>query len=549
MTKETNGFLELGLSEGIVNAITQKGFSQPTPIQAATIPLLLSNAVDVVGQAQTGTGKTAAFGLPLLHLLKENQKQVQALVLVPTRELALQVATELISYKGEKKLFIATVYGGQSIQTQIRDLKKGVDIVVGTPGRIMDHMERGTLKIDHISHLILDEADEMLNMGFVDDIETILAETPKNKRVLLFSATMPSRILDIAKKYMGKYELIKITPQVLTTDLTEQVYYEVATRDKKDALCRIIDFAGDFYGMVFCQTKIETDEIALYLHEQGYAAEAIHGDVSQAQREKTLAKFKNKRINILVATDVAARGIDVKDLSHVVNYSLPQDAETYVHRIGRTGRAGKKGIAISLVSPSDARKFALVKRVAKAEIKRMSLPDVQKLVRKKIEKLKAQLFQLIGDGEIEPYFELAHELLGGVDPEEMVAALLRLHHKDEFNPETYKPIKEVRTVHKPESHYDRERTESKRFRKSHDEGGNGVRLFIAKGKLDDMTPRRLVEMLQEETNVPQRFMEQVKVMEKYSFVTVPQKEADAIIKHFRRTAGKGKRSLVELAKD
>ncbi|MCX7743672.1 MAG: DEAD/DEAH box helicase [Flavobacteriales bacterium] len=549
MTKQTNGFLELGLSEGIVNAITLKGFIQPTPIQAATIPLLLSNNVDVVGQAQTGTGKTAAFGLPLIDLLKENQKQVQALVLVPTRELALQVATELISYKGEKKLFISTVYGGQSIQTQIRDLKKGVDIVVGTPGRIMDHMERGTLNINHISHLILDEADEMLNMGFVEDIEKILAQTPQNKRVLLFSATMPSKILDIAKNYMGKYELIKITPAVLTTNLTEQIYYEVAAKDKKDTLCRIIDFAEDFYGLVFCQTKIETDEIAQYLQEQGYEAEAIHGDVSQAQREKTLAKFKKKQINILVATDVAARGIDVKDLSHVVNYSLPQDAETYVHRIGRTGRAGKTGTAISIICPSDYRKFALIKRIAKTEIKRMALPDAQKVVRKKIEKLKAKLFQLIGDGEIEPYFELAHELLGGIDPEEMVAALLRLHHKDEFNPETYKPIKEVRSEIKAEARFDKERGETKRYRKSFDGESNGVRLFVAKGKLDDMTPRKLVEMLQEETNVPQRLMDQVKVMEKFSFVTVPQKEAETIVKHFRRTAGKGKRSLVEIAKD
>ncbi len=549
MTNQTNGFLQLGLSEGIVNAITKKGFNQPTPIQAATIPLLLSNTVDVVGQAQTGTGKTAAFGLPLIDLLKENQKQVQALILVPTRELALQVANELISYKGEKKLFIATVYGGQSIQTQIRDLKKGVDIVVGTPGRIIDHTERATLKIDHISHLILDEADEMLNMGFVEDIEKILAQTPKNKRVLLFSATMPSRILDIAKNYMGKYELIKITPQVLTTHLTEQVYYEVAARDKKDALCRIIDFAGDFYGLVFCQTKVETDEIAHYLQEQGYAAEAIHGDVSQAQREKTLAKFKKKQINILVATDVAARGIDVKDLSHVVNYSLPQDAETYVHRIGRTGRAGKSGTAISLISPSDFRKFALVKRVAKAEIKRMSLPDAHKVVRKKIEKLKAKLFQLIADGEIGSYFDLAHELLGGVDPEELVAAMLRLHHKDEFNPESYKPIKELRSENKSDSRFDKMRAETKRFKKSLDGDENGVRLFIAKGKMDDLTPRKLVEMLQEETNVPQRFMDRVKVMEKFSFVTVPQKEAATIVNHYRRAAGKGKRSLVEIAKD
>ncbi len=554
MTKQQNGFQELGLSEGIVSAITEKGFTNPTPIQQATIPLLLSNTIDVVGQAQTGTGKTAAFGLPLLDLLQENQKKVQALVLVPTRELALQVATELISYKGDKKLFVCTVYGGQSIQTQIRDLKKGVDIVVGTPGRIMDHMERGTLKIDNITHLILDEADEMLNMGFVEDIETILADTPKNKRVLLFSATMPSRILDIAKRYMGKYELVKVTPQVLTTDLTEQVYYEVAGRDKKEALCRIIDFAGDFYGLVFCQTKIETDEIAMYLHEQGYASEAIHGDVSQAQREKTLGKFKKKRINILVATDVAARGIDVKDLTHVVNYSLPQEAETYVHRIGRTGRAGKTGIAISLVSPSDSRKFAMVKRIAKAEIKRMTLPDAQKVVRKKIEKLKAQLFQLIGDGEVEPYFELADELLGGVAPEEMVAALLRLHHKDEFNPETYKPIKEAKSDFK-ESRFDKGRGNDRdrgdrRSRRPFESDGDGVRLFIAKGKMDDMSPRKLVDLIQQETNVPQRMLDQVKIMEKFSFVTVPSREAEIIVNHFRRIAKKsGKRSLVEVAKD
>ncbi|MBW7936985.1 MAG: DEAD/DEAH box helicase, partial [Flavobacteriales bacterium] len=318
MTQETNGFLKLGLSQDIVNAVIQKGFTEPTPIQAATIPLLLSNTIDMVGQAQTGTGKTAAFGLPLLDLLKEGEKKVQALILVPTRELALQVATELISYKGDKKLFITTVYGGQSIQTQIRDLKKGVDIVVGTPGRIMDHMERGTLRIDHISHLILDEADEMLNMGFVEDIETILAQTPEQKRVLLFSATMPPRILGIAKNYMGAYEMVKVTPQTLTTHLTEQVYYQVAARDKREALCRIIDFSNDFYGLVFCQTKVETDEIAHYLIEKGYPAESIHGDISQSQREKTLARFKKRTVRILVATDVAARGIDVKDLTHVV---------------------------------------------------------------------------------------------------------------------------------------------------------------------------------------------------------------------------------------
>ncbi|MCZ2443451.1 MAG: DEAD/DEAH box helicase [Flavobacteriales bacterium] len=543
MTQETNGFLKLGLSQDIVNAVIQKGFTEPTPIQAATIPLLLSNTIDMVGQAQTGTGKTAAFGLPLLDLLKEGEKKVQALILVPTRELALQVATELISYKGDKKLFITTVYGGQSIQTQIRDLKKGVDIVVGTPGRIMDHMERGTLRIDHISHLILDEADEMLNMGFVEDIETILAQTPEQKRVLLFSATMPPRILGIAKNYMGAYEMVKVTPQTLTTHLTEQVYYQVAARDKREALCRIIDFSNDFYGLVFCQTKVETDEIAHYLIEKGYPAESIHGDISQSQREKTLARFKKRTVRILVATDVAARGIDVKDLTHVVNYSLPQEAEVYVHRIGRTGRAGKAGMAISLVSPSEMRKFALVKKIAKTDIKLATLPSGKQVISKKIEKLKHDLFQLIGDGETASFLPLAEELLGGLDAEELVAALLRIHYPNEFSESRYQSITEQKS--RDFKKFDDESGE-KKSRKSNK---NGIKLFVALGKSDNMNPRRLVDMLEQETRVPQRKIDDVRILDNYSFITVSPSDARIIIEHYRRKSKKGKRQLIEVAKE
>lgn len=289
-----NGFLELGLSESTLAAVIKKGFTQPSPIQARTIPLLLQNNCDIIGQAQTGTGKTAAFGLPLIELLEEGSKKVQALVLVPTRELAVQVADEIISFKGDKKLFVTTLYGGQSISMQIKDLRKGVDIAVGTPGRIMDHLEKGTLDLSEITHLILDEADEMLNMGFLDDIEHIFSFTPEQKRVLLFSATMPSRILDIAKNYMGKYEVVAVKKEQLSTELTKQIYYEVGSRDRMDALVRIIDREADFYGIVFCQTKIETDDVAAQLVERGYGAEALHGDVSQNQREKILALFKKR---------------------------------------------------------------------------------------------------------------------------------------------------------------------------------------------------------------------------------------------------------------
>src|SRR3989338_7147245 len=359
-------FKKLGLSENTLGALRRKGFEEPTEIQEQIIPLLLHSKDDLVGQAQTGTGKTAAFGLPLIEKLSEGSLAVQVLVLTPTRELALQVAEEINSLKGNKRLGVVAIYGGQSIDQQLRRLRKGVDIVVGTPGRIKDHLQRGSLKIDKISYMVLDEADEMLNMGFIDEVEDILAYTAKTKRMLLFSATMPERILQLAKKYMSNFQLLKAKKEQLTVSLTEQIYFEVFHSDKLEALCRIIDSETDFYGLIFCRTKIDVDDVSRKLSERGYDVEGLHGYISQYQRERILNRFKQKRINVLVATDVAARGIDIINLSHVINYSLPQDPESYVHRIGRTGRAGKEGTAITFVTPDEYQGLLYIQRMTKS---------------------------------------------------------------------------------------------------------------------------------------------------------------------------------------
>ena len=352
MTNEAD-FSTLGLSEQMLEAVRAKGFETPTSIQRLTIPRLLSGGNDIIAQSQTGTGKTAAFGLPILQQTEHSADGVQALVLVPTRELAVQAAEELLSFNAGRRLSITAIYGGAAMSEQLRRLSRGVDIVVGTPGRVLDHIRRGTLKLDKVRFLVLDEADEMLDMGFLEDVEEIMNHTGADRRVLLFSATMPERIVRLSEAYMRDTEMLRIESQHLTADLTNQIYFEVREADKFDALTRIIDIEPDFYGIVFCRTKIGADEVATRLASHGYAAEGLHGDVSQAQREKILRKFRDRTVNILVATDVAARGIDVSNLSHVINYSLPQDSESYVHRIGRTGRAGCEGAAWSFCSEDE----------------------------------------------------------------------------------------------------------------------------------------------------------------------------------------------------
>lgn len=556
-------FRDLGLSENVLQAVEAKGFTKPSPIQAACIPILLKNEKDIIGRAQTGTGKTAAFGLPLIELLDEENRVPQAIVITPTRELALQVANEIISFKGNKRLQVCAVYGGANMREQLRDLSRGVHIVVGTPGRIMDHIQRGSLNLGAITHAVLDEADEMLDMGFRDDIESILRSTPEGIRMLLFSATMPPEIRDIARKFMGEYEEIAVQKQQIANASIEQMYYDVYERDKLEALVRIMETQKDFYGIIFCQTKIDTDSVANKLIERGYGAEALHGDVSQNQRERILAKFKKKSINILVATDVAARGIDVNDLTHVINYALPQDPESYIHRIGRTGRAGKTGIAISLVSPPDFRKLAVIKRLVKTEIRKATLPGVQEVINSKLEHMKADVTETIEAGNLDKYLVTAEELLAFSSPEEVVAALLKLNLADTIDESNFGAISEVVNGGRGDrgsygdrgdrggkfGRRDRDRDGGRdggdRFRKSF--SGNreeGERLFIALGKLDNLTPRTLVDLINEKSGVPGRFINNVKVMEKFSFISVSERDADRIINALNKDS-RGNRTIAE----
>ncbi len=435
-------FNELGLSQGSLRALKRKGFEQPTPIQAKIIPLLMEQRQDLIGQAQTGTGKTAAFGLPILEKIEAGSGSVQAIVLTPTRELAIQVAEEMNSLRADRSVKIVPIYGGQSLTGQLNQLRRGVDVVVGTPGRVLDHLRRRSLDLSRVSFAVLDEADEMLNMGFIEDVQTILEHTNPERTTLLFSATMPREIQAIARRYMKDHQKITVQSRQLTTALTDQMYFVVQERDKLDALCRIIDVEPDFYGLVFCRTKVDVDVTAAQLNDRGIAAEALHGDVSQAMREKILRKFKRRQLNVLVATDVAARGIDIQNLTHVINYAIPQNPESYVHRIGRTGRAGQAGTAVTFVTPEEYRKLMFIQRISQAEIRREKLPGADQVIEIKKVRIKQALLALNREDVTDVYRELAREILAEEHPEEALAALLKLSFPSELEPKAYPEIVE-----------------------------------------------------------------------------------------------------------
>ena len=526
MINKLEGFAALGLSEKTIKALAKKGFEEPSPIQALTIPVLLKGEKDVVGQAQTGTGKTAAFGLPILEMIDKSNGNVRAIVLAPTRELAIQVAEEINSFANGRKLKIVPVYGGQSIELQIRQLKKGVDIVVGTPGRVQDLIDRKILKLDKLEYFILDEADEMLNMGFVEDIEKILESTNKDKRMLFFSATMPKEILKIAENHMRKdYEIIKVESKELTTNLTDQIYFEVKQKDKFEALCRIIDLEPDFYGIVFCRTKNDVNELAGKLNDRGYDAGELHGDITQNHREVTLNRFKARKLNILVATDVAARGIDVNDLTHVVNYAIPQEAESYVHRIGRTGRAGKEGTAITFMTPSEYKKLLQIKRITKTDIRKEKLPEIKDVILSRKHRIIEKVTNILQEGKLDDFSDMAKELLKKGNPEEIVASLLKSAYEDVLDTSNYNEIEEA-TV---------------------DDTGK-TRLFIALGRVDKITPKKLVEFIVKESNVDSNKLKGVEVYENFSFMSVPFAEAEVILDIFKKIR-KGRKPLVEKAKE
>jgi ATP-dependent RNA helicase DeaD len=545
-------FRDLGLSEMMLNSLHKKGFEEPTPIQAKTIPFLLANKKDLIGKAQTGTGKTAAFGIPIIESIVPDSKKIQAIILAPTRELAIQVAEELSSFAEEQKIRIIAVYGGQPIERQISRLQRGVDIVVGTPGRILDHLERRTLDISKVSHVVLDEADEMLNMGFVDDIEAILKAAPKERRTVLFSATMPAHIERLAKQYMGEYEVISVAKDNIGKANIQQIYFEVPQSDKFEALFRIIDVEKSFYGLVFCRTKIDADEISHKLANRGCRAEAIHGDLSQGQREKVLQKFRAKQLTILVATDVAARGIDIDNLSHVINYSLPQDPESYVHRIGRTGRAGKTGIAITLITPSEYRKLVSIQRMSNMTITKQKVPNVADVVESKKQRIKNSILEIITAGNFADLMPIAEEILAETsDPRIAISALLKLAFKDELNERSYSEISEY-SKNKDYYYDDRgmsgHRPIGDQGRRSYVDRKGTARLFIAKGRNDNFDPKRLVEFIQQETGVDQRHIDDVKMFDAFSFFAVPFEDAEKVLHAFQKQSG-GKRSLVTRAKE
>lgn len=523
-----NSFESLGLSEISLEALKHKGFEEPTGIQEKIIPLVLNGDRDIIGQARTGTGKTAAFGLPILDKIVAKTKHVQALILVPTRELAVQVAEELNSLKGKRLLSILPVYGGQAIVGQIQRLRAGTDIVVGTPGRVIDHIERKTLDLSKLTYLILDEADEMLNLGFIDDIEIILKTVNPARRTLLFSATMPPRIRKIAETYMGEYEHIEVEKDSAETELTDQIYFEVLERDKFEALCRIVDLEDQFYGLVFCRTKVGVDELVNRLGERSYNVEGLHGDITQAQREQILGRFRKKKSNILVATDVAARGIDIENLSHVINFSLPQDVDSYIHRIGRTGRAGKEGTAITFVTPAEYRKLVFLKRATKVDIRRKSVPGVDDVLKARRDRILTAIKAAPETPDLGTFREMAEELLKEKDPLEMMTSVLRFAFSEKLDRTRYRDIKSVR-----------------------DEAVDGMgktRLSIQLGGKDGTTKRFLVDLIERETGVPSRLIKDVEVFGRYSMISVPFVEAERILKVFAKKSP-GERPLVEKAAD
>jgi ATP-dependent RNA helicase DeaD len=458
--KTLTKFEELGLSQATLKAVLTMGFEEATPIQAETIPLSLENK-DLIGQAQTGTGKTAAFGIPLVEKIDVSKEAIQGIIIAPTRELAIQVSEELYKIGSGKRVRVLPIYGGQDISRQIRSLKKAPHIIVGTPGRVLDHINRKTMRLDTVNTVILDEADEMLNMGFIEDIESILSSTPSERQTLLFSATMPGPIQRMAEKFMKDPQIVRVKTKELTMPLIEQYYLEVQERNKFDVLTRLLDIQSPELAIVFGRTKRRVDELSEALTLRGYTAEGIHGDLSQAKRLQVLRKFKEGTIDVLVATDVAARGLDISGVTHVYNFDIPQDPESYVHRIGRTGRAGKSGMALTFITPREKSYLAVVERTTKRKMEKMKAPTLDEALEGQQRAVVDKILQTIDSNNLHYYKAAADELLEANDAQTVVAAVLKMLTKE---PDTT-PIKLSDESPLPQ----------KRERKSYDRSGGGDR--------------------------------------------------------------------------
>ncbi len=560
---DTVSFEDLGLNEKVLEAVKNKGFLVPSPIQVLTIPRLLESDSNIIAKARTGTGKTAAFALPLVQTITQDTGKLQALILTPTRELAMQVCREIKSFCSDDFPKVTAVYGGTNIAGQLKDCKKGTQIIVGTPGRVMDLMERGVINLDALKYFILDEADEMLDMGFVEDIRSIFSVASKASRVLLFSATMPKEIIAIASEFMGEYEILEEEAPPEEPVLTQQCFWFVRREDRLEALVRLIDISPDFYGLVFTQTKLESDEVARKLDEKGYEANALNGDIPQQQREKILYRFRNKKTRILVATDVAARGIDIEGLTHVVNFSMPFDVASYIHRIGRTGRAGAKGLAFTFVKPDERRRLDFLRRAVqkqiKSDMKEEEIPTVEQVINVKkkhlLEYLRNELKKLYVESDIsaseseteesiaeiekqEPaaetdagkkcptlqiesiYKKLASKLTKVYDSDELVAALLQLTYGKQLSPEHYEKITPCKV--RDERHGKRSSDEKQ------------LRLYVGLGFVDGYGPREIGNYLSSLLHIYPRQVDRIDMADKFCLVSLPVDAARRALEYSRR---------------
>ena len=521
-------FEEMCLDTRIMRAIAEMGFEQPSPIQAQSIPIAVEGK-DMIGQARTGTGKTASFGIPMLQRINPKDKSLQAIVLCPTRELAIQSANEIRKLaKFLHGIKVLPIYGGQEISKQIRSLKGGVQIVIGTPGRVMDHLRRHTLKPQTVDIVVLDEADEMLNMGFREDIETILGQLPEERQTMLFSATMPKPILEIAKRYLHEPEIVKVIQKELTVPKIEQYYYEVNPRKKNEVLSRLLDMYDPSLSLVFCNTKRKVDELVADLKGRGYFAEGLHGDMKQSQRDRVMNGFRNGRTDILVATDVAARGIDVDDVEAVFNYDVPQDDEYYVHRTGRTGRAGREGRAFTLVVGKEIYKLKDIQRYCKTKIRRQPIPSVNDVAAIKVEKLLEQAGELIATDGLGRMMDLLEEYLDGSDysATEMAAALLAMQ------------LGETSTQTLPKEEFG-------------DTGAEPgmVRMFMNIGKKDRVRIGDILGAVAGESGMEGALVGTIDMYDNFSFVEVPQEYAAAVLEAMNHSKIKGRRVNMEPAKN
>jgi ATP-dependent RNA helicase DeaD len=536
----TSTFNEFGLRRELLSAIAELGFLEPTPIQSEVIPLMLADQ-DVIGQAQTGTGKTAAFALPILQNLIPDQIAPQALVLTPTRELALQVTVAFREYACFQDVGVVSVYGGQSYSPQIKAIKRGVDIVVGTPGRLLDLIRRKVLDLGSVRTLILDEADEMLSMGFIDDIESILKETPQNRQTALFSATIPNEIRKLAQKYMNDPKLVHIEKDQITVKAIEQRYYLVNLEDKFATLTRFFEIEEITCALIFTRTRAASADLAHQLAARGFLAEALNGDLSQDAREHVMRRFRSGQIHVLVATDVAARGLDVDDISHVFNFDLPDDPEIYVHRIGRTGRAGKSGIAISIVPPSGMNRLRSIESFTHQKIKKAEIPTREEILQGREVRLLDQIEVWLKRGRCQREREIVLELVeSGHDPVEIAAVALKIARAEEKQ----RPIQEIGEVRQETKRRSRQpnRKGKQRFQRSssrnrgahivdttfsHEAGM--VRLVLSKGKAHGVNPGEVVSTIAYHADIPGSQIGKIQIQPQHTLIDVPEKFCEQVI--------------------